>query len=447
MNILFVFTLGSEVRQFIHSGVISSIIDNKHNVFISAKNVPELRNEIIRCEPRAIMADFYEVMPKRSFLTYYQELLNQVFDKSQKTWRYVEEKERKKRVLVEHSVLIFNRLGAYGILKWVESFLFKVRKRDSWCKLLIKYKIDRIAVNVPGSALLPLMAAFKLKVERVLLYHTNKDVEAQSRIIVPFNKIGLWNEEMKEAFLIKYRRPANTHLEVIGNSHFCYLGNQDILLNEMEFRTRFNLKTSQRIILYTAAAPWVIKNEQAFVALIRQAIRELQVGDYKIIIRKNPMDYTDNWDTLKCEDLEINNPKWFWDKAQNINFTLKEDLEEYFSLLYYSDLCVNIPSSVTIEAAIMQLPVINLCFDQPGVDVINNGKVVDFWNASFNKAVKNNRIVYPAFSYTELVNCMRIILNKNEIDSLEYARKQFLGQILHYPVDELKDRSVSFILN
>lgn len=447
MNILFVFTLGSEVRQFIHSGIISSLIDCEHQVFVSAKNVKGLVDEILRCEERINLIEYYEVTPGKSLFTYYRELLNRVFEKDLDTWKYTTIKRRKSNFFLEFIIGIINRLNTYKLLKQFEDFLFKIKKSDAWEELLKQYKIKRIVVNVPNNALLPLIAAYKLKIERLLLYHTNKDISAQGRFIVDFSKIGLWSEDMKEAFLKKYGACKLTTLKIIGNSHFSYLDNKTFLLSDSSFHERFGLTDNTCIILYTAAAPWVIKNEQVYVDLIQNALKELSFPKYKIIVRVNPMDYSDSWDKVASDNVIIKHPKWFWDKAQNLNFTLWEDLEEFYSILYYSRCCVNVPSSVTVEAAIMRLPIINLCFNLPAIEVLNGGKVKDFWDAPFNQGVIKHKIAYPSFSYEDFKRNLKTILIDQTSYCQEDERERFLKYTLQFPINELKDRSVDFIVS
>jgi len=74
----------------------------------------------------------------------------------------------------------------------------------------------------------------------------------------------------------------------------------------------------------------------------------------------------------------------------------------YNSLLHYTSLCVGIPSTITIEAAISRLPVINLGFDLPGPVPLRPMR--EFWGADFYQTEVMHSVALLAEDPMDLIN-------------------------------------------
>jgi hypothetical protein len=444
MNILFVFSLGSEVRQFFHSGIISTLIDKGNSVYISSKIKELVQNEILVYDSRPIFIDYFPVQPKRSFLSYYQFIFDQIYDLDKNKWEYGNTKDKKQSGLLNLVVYLMSKAFSSSLLSFIEKKIYTVYNNSDWENLLLKYSIDRIVVNVPNVSLLPLVASQKLGISRYLLYHTNKDVVAQGRFKVPFTKIGVWNEFMKYELLKKYDDINKENVSIIGCGHFCSFFSQSSLIKKSEFLQKNNIfDPNSIIILYSAAAPWVIENEKRYIRIISEILIELNIVNYKLLVRVNPMDSTKEWDSVSSDKILIKYPKWYWNKTQNFNFTYKEDIEEYDSLLNFANCCIGIPSSVTTEAAIKGLPTINICFEDKEVKVLNDLKIKDFWNTTFYNSVRKYELATPVFSSFELKQVLANLLVSKIYFLNENNIKKFLIEQLGSSYTEILNSNVN----
>lgn len=408
MNIVIPVLMGTEVRQFFLSGVASRLIDLGHNVYVIVKyNNTQLNNEIVNVEPRLKILPHIQKQVTASKFTYLHSAIDFWYESKNKRWYYsykVKLPICKQMIykLVKYllDINIFNNLAIYLEKKWMNQI-----NVHSLADLLSSNQINKVIVSTARFYYYPelLIACQELKIPVDVVYHSNKELFAQPRICFDYNNYGLWNNEMKDQFIEKYPK-LKSKIDIIGNSHFSYLINNNHLLSKSEFCTLYKVPSQKcKVILYTAAS-LIVKNEYLIVDWISNFLKKGGI-EYKIIVRKNPMDTTSAWDDFfnGRTDVTIQHPKWIMDHELGLHYTLASDLIEYSSLLTYSSFCINIPSTVSIESAIIKRPVINICFDFPEVEVLSNSRTIkEFWDAPFYEPLHKYDFILPAFNIDQL---------------------------------------------
>jgi len=79
---------------------------------------------------------------------------------------------------------------------------------------------------------------------------------------------------------------------------------------------------------------------------------------------------------------------------------------------------VSIPSTVTLEFAAMNRPVVNVCFDLPEAVPLESSNR-RFWMADFYRDVREKGLAVPAFSPSEMITQLKRILEKPQGASRE----------------------------
>ena len=153
------------------------------------------------------------------------------------------------------------------------------------------------------------------------------------------------------------------------------------------------------------------------------------------------MDATKSWDVFKSKYVYIQYPDWYWNNTINFNFPYKKDLFIYESMLYHSNCIINIPSTVTLEAALLKRPVINFCYQPKGVKFkTNSGLFTDFWHAPFYSIFHQYDFVLPAFNLTNLADHLSKIRFQNTFFSYE----QCIEEVLTFRNDKMKKEILKF---
>ena len=457
---LVLFPLGSEVRQFGHSGILTKLLNDGWSVTVAAKEVDDdLKNQL---DSRA------RIMPlPKSNLPFMYHRIATVLDKAHARkerrlgrtgWQYKASvaKNWKEQLIfsVEDLAAVFvaanstaSRLG-----RDYEIRLLSKSMTPEWSRLISDAHPDVILVNVPKArGLLPaLSAARRSGIATALLYHTWKDVAVAGRLSPVYDRLGVWSEAMREELLRQNAWLNPETVNVVGCTHFDCVGRDDLLLPESELRDMIRVNRESPLLLYVASAPWLVPAEERFVKLLRRAILEGRLPkDTQVVVRTNPMDHTGTLPEALRADLPqvvVTKPNWRWDPKINWCFQRKDDLLLYNSLLKYASACVGVPSTATVECAIADLPTINIGFDLPG-PLPSTGSLRAFWDADFYQEVRTTGAALLANNPEEMVNQIALTMrdrtigreNRRALVSLQ------LGVPPHHAVDaavDLLDRSL-----
>lgn len=442
-TILFLFLAGPEVRQFGHSGLITKLLDDDWRVFVAARIIDE--DLALQLDKRVELIPLIQesLEPKFSRL---QKLLDRAFDirestKGKKKWTYRPQKELSAEGKIRDRLFDLLARALSHFPKLYQLFLEYEQKLEAqqpskvWLEILNGYNVDVVIVNAPRSVILhpALIAAKKMDIERILLYHSKKDISVNGRIIHKYSTIGVWNEWMKGEIIRQNLTIVDPGtVQITGCAHFDCVGRKDILIPESEFRRKIGANQNASLLLYPASVPWVIPEEEKYIQIIVNAIHNGDLPkDLQVIIRTNPMDLTHRFEERFGEDPKVivQRADWRMEKDKGWNFQRYEDMVLYNSLLHYASLCVGIPSTITIEAAISRLPVINLGFDLPGPEPIRPMEA--FWKADFYKAEVKHGAAVLAENEADLLEKINATLLSNKPEHEDY--QSFLSEILGVP--------------
>lgn len=427
-RLLALFLMGSEVRQFGHSGLLAQLLDQGWQITIAAKIVDDdLRLQI---DPRLELV----ALPGQSlsFATAQAQLMLDSANAARKArqgatgWVYnapVTPQTYRQRLLFElQSRLVgamSSKLSLFRLGQQIERQLLLRETVAGWDKLFAVADPDVLLLNIPKAANLAagLARAQARGIKTMLLYHTWKDVTvASGRLNHAFSAIGVWNERMRTQFSAQNLWVDPQTVQVAGCTHFDCVGQLDRLLPEQEFRQRLGLKHNSRLVLFTASPTWVVTGEDQYVELLHKAIQCGDLpGDLQIIVRTNPMEVSDLWSSVGARhpEIAIMKPDWGWVRKKNWCYQRHADFLLYNSLLHYAALNVSIPSTVTVECAIADLPIVNIGFELAGVTTVQGG-VHPFWEADFYQDVRFSGAAPLACSVEELIKLVRQTLEHDE---------------------------------
>jgi SAM-dependent methyltransferase len=224
------------------------------------------------------------------------------------------------------------------------------------------------------------------------------------------------------------------------------VGRQDLLIPEAEFRTALGARPHSKLVVLPASAPWMVPEEERYIRLLQSALKDFKsVGDVQIVVRINPMDGDGRLaEVLRADAPEIivSKPDWRWDRKRNWCFQRRSDQVLYNSLLNYASACIGMPSTVTVECAVADVPIINIGFDLPG-PAVQPGAVRKFWDADFYEEVRQTgaaklvespgnlaAAVEEALVHPELVRQSRHALLERQLGIAPHAAVDAAVQVL-----------------
>jgi len=202
-----------------------------------------------------------------------------------------------------------------------------------------------------------------------------KDVGRGFRARPCFDQFLVWNDQMRRDLLRQNPRLASRKVRSVGASQFDLLRHPEFIETREAFCARFALAPARLLLCYTCAARRVIPHESATIRDICRSIARHEIaGDPYLLVRLNPTGSDPQIERLAAEFdfVRISAPAWDYRPSlaggpwQASDY---EDLIIYASMIRHAAANLSAPSTVILDFAVADKPVVNVGYDPPGMDV------------------------------------------------------------------------------
>lgn len=367
-----IFSRGIIARNILQTDVIKILLDdtNIQLVLLVPENMPEYFNDLLQNE-RVVIEETKE--PKFSKMHKLFWILAQklVYTKTskfflKKSGRRGKDKRHPFIYLFGHPLaLFFSKLKILiKISRWIENNIFKNSESDY---LIEKHKPDLVVATMMKTkrevALIKSAKRFNIKTIGMTRSWDNLD-----RILVTCltDKIVVQNEAMKQIGFDWHRIPLEKFF-VAGFPQFDLYKNKDTFYLMQEFYKQFTLESDRRTIMFGSEGVWIFEGSQ-YAKILAEMVQNNEF-DYpcQLIVRPHFSDLDDDgkseYDFLDGQnhvylDKKFRFSKFFTDKWDP-SF---EEMKKMANELFHSDVLVTFASTLSLEASILDTPVININF-------------------------------------------------------------------------------------
>lgn len=194
------------------------------------------------------------------------------------------------------------------------------------------------------------------------------NISTKNRMVFKYDGYIVWNEQAKRELHEFYPHSKTAPVYVVGAPQFDALKQERFFQTREEFCADQGLDPGLPIIVYAIGSPNFLNEKPGAVSLARR-IAEGHLGKVQMLVRPHPIH--DN-----AEMKALFSPFEPWVKLQvskNAGKALNKrsqdegQVTEWINTFRHADVVVNLSSTVVIDAAIFDTPVVNLDFDpQPG---------------------------------------------------------------------------------
>jgi len=330
-----------------------------------------------------------------------------------------------------------------------ELFLFLVSQEFAtlqWIKIFQEKKPSVVVstmLTLPGgmydySADLPaVLAARKLNIPCGTLVQSWDNLSSKTYVLPTWlDRYWTWSASMTDD-LVRFnpRIKHDEHIVDIGSPHLDYHLDASLVEERDNYMQKMGLDARFPYVLIGTGMEYLLPGEPTVVIdLVKQLKSELP--DVQILLRLHPKDkierWTDHLSGLKELGVKIQNviPEIPMDMG---GFTPpREFFRDQINAIYHSSVVINTASSLTVDAAILNRPVISL-----GYDVVKDKKFPEgrasFYNRSehFGSLVETGG-VWDVHSQDECINAIRRYLAEPELHA---SNRRTLAQNVGGPLD------------
>jgi len=415
-TIVLVLPRGETIRNFIYSGTAKLIRDKAKLVIISVIPNNEVKADLMNhCD------EFHELKYQKEFykIGFVREVLDLAHNKfiwtkaSQVRFHLRDRdaktiKQKTKRITKKFLAYLFaNQRGLHLLSKLDEKLSSKDESAKYWINLLktIEPSLVFNTSHIHNKNSLPILHAAKyLQLKTATFLFSWDNLTSQGRIMPSYNNYLVWNKAIKNDLLSMYPNINSKNVSVVGTSQFDFHFNENEYMSKEAFALENGLDSQKKWVLYTTGMPNHMPFEPEVVEQIADVLKEHPEGP-QLLLRVYPKDKTNRFEDLRNKRKDIIFQKVPWEP--NHLTPLKSDLKLFTNTIRHVSLGINVASTVSLELAMFDKPIINVAYNPPSLDE-EQLKYVDYYDFEHYKKIVNT-------------NAIQLVKNKKELKTWIYT--------------------------
>jgi hypothetical protein len=256
----------------------------------------------------------------------------------------------------------------YGKMRWwlmhLEIRLYK--KYDTKYQALFdKYKPTLVVSHAPyARAQIPIQrTAIRNNVPVIAVINSWDNITSSGELSMRMDKFIVWSKLMKQE-VVEFLGYKPKDIAVVGALQFDHYFHAKHLRSKQAFYKEMGLDPKKKLITYTVSSELLVPHEYKIAELLHTIIQsEPKLKNYQLLVRM----YPPNEKLEPYKRLEQKGVRVFYPSNLRVNeerFLPDEQfLKTLIETMKYSEVVVNYPSTIILDAAIYQKPTINIHFD------------------------------------------------------------------------------------
>jgi hypothetical protein len=196
------------------------------------------------------------------------------------------------------------------------------------------------------------------------------NLPCKGRIATRFDHFLVWSDLMRSELLRFYPDVKKEHVHVVGTPQFDPYAKKELLWSREEYCRRVSADPARPIICYSGgdadrnASP----DDPAYVALVADLIERGEIeGNPQLLVRPAPVDNGRRYDAVRQRYPWIlySEPLWHHPEGERWHWVVPspDDVQLLLNTVYHSAVNVNLASTMTLDFAMYDRPVVNMAMD------------------------------------------------------------------------------------
>lgn len=261
-------------------------------------------------------------------------------------------------------------------------------------------------------------SARKLGIPTIAYITSWDNITTKPRLTFNYDGYLVWSETMKRELLEFHPQSKDKPIHVVGAPQYDIFLNEKFYESKEEFYERNGLDLNKKTVLYCLGSPNFIREDHGVAAFV-DAIDEEIEKDSQIIVRLHPGFYEHDYKVIpelrqKHANIFFQGNKKYFDEHP---LQPEDSIVDWVNTFRHVDVVINLASTVTVDAAIFDKPIININFDsQPGEP---DKQLIDEINATWNhfSPIVDSGGVWNVNSTDEMIAALKVYLKDPSIHS------------------------------
>lgn len=247
----------------------------------------------------------------------------------------------------------------------------------------------------------------------------------KARMALRADNYFVWSEYMKKELNLYYPEIASSQISITGTPQFEFYDDAKNIITKEVFYQQYNLDPNKKIICFSGDDTKTSPDDPKYLKDIAEEITKADLqNQYQILLRRCPVDFSGRFDVVvnAYKDLiKEAAPLWYFSKSNEWNsvYPSFEDVKLLVSTAFYSEIVVNVGSTMAFDFGMFDKPGVFINYDQE-VKTVDNWSVKTIYNYQHFKSMPDPKAVIWLNNRQEIVD--KIIYRKNG-QSLEQLKK------------------------
>lgn len=220
----------------------------------------------------------------------------------------------------------------------------------------------------PLHILPPVLAARSLGIPTATFIFSWDNLTSKGRIAAPFDHFLVWSELMRSELLKYYPDVHPDRVHVVGTPQFDPYADLGLLWSREEFFRRVGADLNRPLVCYSGGDIITCPEDHFHIRILMEQVRTGRIrGNPQILLRPAPVDEGSRYDQVRRDfpELIYARPDWVHTVPDDwsLILPLPGDVQFLANVTQHSDLNINMASTMTLDFAIHDRPVVNIAFD------------------------------------------------------------------------------------
>jgi hypothetical protein len=252
------------------------------------------------------------------------------------------------------------RIDRRGVTRWWREVLSELRP-----SVVVSTKLTLATLYEASTDLPAVVAARSLGIPCGTLVQSWDNLSTKSAVIPPWlDRYWTWSGPMTEQLRRQYPRVPSDRIREVGSPHFDFHRRADLVHDRHSYMSAHGLDPSRPFVLLGTGTPKRLPNEPATVLALVEALAD---NGYQSMVRLHPKDPGDRWSAIGSRLGELGAAVVHTRPSSHMDlggFVLPDDFfGDQLSAISHAVAVVNTSSTLTVDAAVLDRPVVCLAFE------------------------------------------------------------------------------------
>ncbi len=254
----------------------------------------------------------------------------------------------------------------------------------------------------------------------------------KARLALRADKYFVWSDYMKQEMKLYYPEIDQEKVIVTSTPQFEFYDKEENIINKEIFYKKYNLDNEKKIVCFSGDDEKTSPDDPKYLEDIAKEIIDSGFEDkYQILFRRCPVDLSGRFDSVLNEYKSLIkevSPLWYFNDAKNWTtiYPTIDDVKLLASTAYYSDVVINVGSTMAFDFAMYNKPCIFINYDQEE-KLDNDWSTKTIYQFQHFKSMPNKKAVSWLNDKKEIINTIEESLSIGYNLEMESWKKTVIG--------------------